>query len=104
MNIEKVINDFLTELYHGDNPDQDGTWVEVYKYECANIIDDIIDFYKSAQNIDVKISNEAMANFMIYAEYMHICNDSLIKGRVNMNKIISFAAVINEFLVKLEDK
>lgn len=85
-------------LYHGALPNEE-TWVQQYKYETENMVEDIKNFHESAKQAGLEISNEAMAMFLIYTEYDHIGNDHIVKkSSVDMNTLLVLAVQINDEL------
>ena len=85
-------------LYHEELPDED-TWVDQYFYEVQNMIDDIKNFHRSITSAGLEVSNDVMANFLIYAEAEHIGNERLVqKSAVDMNTLLILAAQINDEL------
>ncbi len=95
-----IVNNLLDVLYHGQKPDDpEKDWVGAYYFECLNMIEDIEHFHAAIFDAGHEISNETMANFLIYAEFMHIGNELFVqKAPVDMKELIAIAAQINDEL------
>ena len=96
---EDIINCLLgVALYHGRLPDEE-TWVKEYVYETENMVEDIKHFHESAKSAGMEVSNEAMAMFLIYTEFMHIGNEHIIEeSAVDMDTLLVLASQINDKL------
>lgn len=94
-----IFDELLMILYHGMKPDIEGSWVKEYLYEIKNMKDDIIDFHDTVTKAGYEVSNEAMADFLLYVESIHICNSHIVnKEPVNMDALFCVAAKINDEL------
>ena len=93
---ENIMNCLLgVVLYHGCLPDET-SWYKQYEPEISNMIQDIKNFHKANEIAGKKVSNEAMAEFLIYAEYIHIGNKHIIKKCViDEEQLLLIAAKIN---------
>ena len=96
---EDIVNCLLgVALYHGALPDEK-TWVEEYWYETNSMVEDIKHFHESVKSAGMEVSNETMAMFLIYTEFMHIGNDHFIEeAPVDMNTLLILASQINDEL------
>ena len=76
---KEIIEEILDTLYHGENPEEIN-WVSEYPYEAENMVTDIKEFHESLTQAGIDTTNEVMANFLIYTEFMHINNVYCVIG------------------------
>lgn len=98
--MEKFWNDAINQLlgtclYNEDHTDDGKTWTDAYAYETENMVADIKCFHKSLKRIKLDVSNKAMANFMVYTEYIHIGNTI---AKIDKSALILLAAQVNDKL------
>lgn len=94
-----IMEEFLSVLYYGAAPEEGSGWTELYATEVSHMIQDILEYRRVVTESGQTISNEGMAQFLIYAENLHIGNSKLIKKNVtDMNHITTIAATINDEL------
>lgn len=98
---QDTMNRFFEVIYPGISPDET-SWCVQYPYEIFYIVEAIKHFYFNNMELGFEISNEAMARFLIYAEYEHIGNLSnfslLPSYSINENELLMIAAQINDEL------
>lgn len=92
----EIMNSLLGDiLYHGQHPDEK-SWYEQYKYEIANMVEDITNFHEANKYIDGGVSDNEMARFLIYAEFVHIGNKHLVsKQTIDKTQLTNIATQIN---------
>ena len=95
---KNIMDDLLDVLYHGAQPD-DGTWHDQYANEMISMMNDVKQFHRANAEAGLEISNESIANFLVYAEQTHIGNSQFIsKSPVDTTKLCLLAAQINDDL------
>lgn len=75
---EDTINWLLAVLYHGHLPEKE-SWCKQYTHEVNNMIEDIKHFHQDNIDAGLIVSNESMANFLVYTEREHIGNEHIVK-------------------------
>ena len=96
---EDIMNCLLgVVLYHGKLPDEE-TWCKQYQYEVNNMIEDIKNFHNSNVDAGLKVSNQAMARFLVHTEADHIGNAQFVnKCAVDELQLLMIASKINDEL------